>query len=289
LTLLDRVVRAAEDNGLGLVPTLFWHYATVPDLVREPLSAWGDRMSRTHAFMQAYTEEILSRYRNSRAIWMWEFGNEYNDWVDLPRTGRFRPPVVQELGTPVARSSEDDLSLSMLMDAYSAFAATAHRLDPERLISAGNDITRENAAQRDGHRRGLDTRKQWTQMLLRQNEGFSVLSVHCYMNRAYFFRDRHVEVPGMFRVIQQIAVEAKKPVFVGEFGPSGEDREAGNAAFRVLLRAVEQSNVALAAVWNFSRKSSDGVNWNINFTNENAWMLREVTAANERLRRAQGR
>ena len=155
------------------------------------------------------------------------------------------------------------------------------------MISAGNDITRRNAAQLRAGARGVDTRRAWKKMLLQQNESFSVLSVHCYANRAYFFSDGRVEVPGMFHVVQQIAAEARKPVFVGEFGPSGDDRNVENAAFRTLLRAVEESGVALAAVWNFGpRKFGDGIDWNITFTNENAWILTELTAVNDRLQRA---
>src|SRR5262245_42700592 len=40
--LLDSVVSAAEENGLGLIPSLFWNWSTVPDLMHEPINAWGD-------------------------------------------------------------------------------------------------------------------------------------------------------------------------------------------------------------------------------------------------------
>ena len=35
----DRVVEAAEEAGIGLIPSLFWYVATMPDLAGEPLSA----------------------------------------------------------------------------------------------------------------------------------------------------------------------------------------------------------------------------------------------------------
>ncbi len=34
---LDAVVNAARQHGIGLVPSLFWYYACVPDLVGEPM------------------------------------------------------------------------------------------------------------------------------------------------------------------------------------------------------------------------------------------------------------
>ena len=33
---MDRVVRAAERHGIGLIPSLFWYSAAVPDIVGEP-------------------------------------------------------------------------------------------------------------------------------------------------------------------------------------------------------------------------------------------------------------
>jgi hypothetical protein len=286
--LLDRVVRAAEDNGLGLVPTLFWNIATVPDLVGEPLSAWGDPHSRTCKFMRTYTEEVIGRYRASPAIWMWEFGNEYNDQADLPHSARFRPKTVPERGTPSARSERDDLSSAMLIKAYKEWASTVRKLDPNRLISSGNDMPRYDARRlRTGGGEGMDTRAAWTEELLRQNGPFSVLSVHCYIGERRFFRDERLEMPDMLFALQQIAAREGKPVFAGEFGATGDDLEGGDKRFRTLLRAVEDSGVALAAVWNFGpRRFSNKTDWNIDFTNEHAWMLDELRSANERLRAA---
>jgi hypothetical protein len=287
--LLDRVVHAAEDNGLGLVPTLFWNIATIPDLVGEPLSAWSNPRSRTQKFIRTYTEEVVRRYRDSPAIWMWEFGNEYNNQADLPHSARYRPAVVPQLGTPSSRSDKDDLRASMLFKAYKAWAGTVRKLDRDRLISSGNDMPRDDAHRlRAGGSKEIDTRAVWMNELLRQNELFSVLSVHCYVDERRFFRDERLPMSQTLLPIQQIAEKAGKPVFVGEFGATGDDVEAGNARFRTLLRAVEDSGVALAAVWNFGpRRFSVKTDWNIDFTNERSWMLEELRAANERLRSAQ--
>jgi hypothetical protein len=286
--LLDRVVRAAENNGLGLVPTLFWNIATVPDLVGEPLSAWADPRSRTSTFMRTYTEEVVRRYQASPAIWMWEFGNEYNDHIDLPHSERYRPKIVPERGTPPARSEKDDMSSSMLMTAYQEWASTVRKLDPDRLISSGNDTPRDDARRlRTGEGEGMDTRAAWSDELLRQNGPFPVLSVHCYIDYRRFFHGEAVEMPEMLATVQRIAEKEGKPVFVGEFGATGDDVQAGDATFRTLLRAVEDSGVPLAAVWNFGpRRFSNTTDWNIDFTNEHAWMLSELRAANERFRKA---
>ena len=287
--LLDRVVRAAERAGIGLVPSLFWNPATVPDIVGEPFSAWGDRDSRTRRFMRRYTREVVKRYRGSPAIWIWEFGNEYNDYIDLPDQPRFRPSVAPQLGTPPSRSAKDRLDMPGLLTAYEEFARLVRHLDPTRLISGGNDITRENAALlRAGVTEGIDTRSEWIGMLLRQNTSFPVLSVHTYLNRRRdFFKDAPIGIPGMFDLLERISVASEKPVFVGEFGPSADDRDRGREQFETLLAAIEKSDVALSALWNFGPRSFGGkINWNVTFENENAWMLEALSTANRALRGA---
>ncbi len=81
--LLDGVVRSAEKHRVGLIPSLFWYMPMVPDLVGEPCDQWSNPQSKTHEFMRTYVREVVTRYRNSPAIWGWEFGNEYNLDADL--------------------------------------------------------------------------------------------------------------------------------------------------------------------------------------------------------------
>ena len=66
---LDDVVKSAEESGIGLIPSLFWHVSTVPDLVGEPMDQFGNPKSKTAAFIRQYTEEVVLRYKDSPAIW----------------------------------------------------------------------------------------------------------------------------------------------------------------------------------------------------------------------------
>ena len=61
---LDDVVKSAEENGIGLIPSLFWHVSTVPDLVGEPMDQFGNPESKTAAFIRQYTEEVVLRYKD---------------------------------------------------------------------------------------------------------------------------------------------------------------------------------------------------------------------------------
>ncbi len=90
---LDGVVASAEKHEMGLIPSLFWNMATVPDIVGEPMDQLGDPHSQTTRFIRQYTEEVVRRYRGSSAVWAWEFGNEYNLHVDLPNASEHRPPI----------------------------------------------------------------------------------------------------------------------------------------------------------------------------------------------------
>jgi len=285
--LLDSVVSAAEENGLGLVPSLFWNWSTIPDLMHEPIAAWGDPQSRTHKFMRDYTREVVRRYRRSPSIWAWEFGNEYDDQVDLPKTPKFRPPVVPALGTPASRSAQDDFTVPMLLTALEQFAKTVRNVDRRRVISSGNDLPRSDAFHLHTIGRGeIDTRAEWTRMFLEENKAFPVLSMHVYLNRTRpFFSDQPVELPAVIEAVQQIGLAGRKPVFVGEFGPTANDRATGAEQFRILLRAIRNSGIPLAAVWNFGgRMQSDGLDWNITFENPNAWMLDEIAATHRQMR-----
>jgi hypothetical protein len=66
---------AAESVGVGLIPSLFWTYFTVPGLVGDSVNQWGNVNSESTAFMRTHTLEILARYKDSPAIWAWKFGN----------------------------------------------------------------------------------------------------------------------------------------------------------------------------------------------------------------------
>ena len=104
---LDGVVRSAELRGVGLIPSLFWLPACVPDLVGEPLDQWANPQSKTIAWMRNYVREVVTRYKDSPAIWAWEFGNEYSLHANLPNPKTHRAPVYPALGMATERSELD--------------------------------------------------------------------------------------------------------------------------------------------------------------------------------------
>src|SRR5690606_5054729 len=105
---LDRVVRCAETNRIGLIPSLFWYFATVPDLMGESIDQLGNPESDSIKHIREYTAAVVSRYQTSPAIWGWEFGNEYNLECDLPNHDSHRPAIQPRLGTPATRTERDE-------------------------------------------------------------------------------------------------------------------------------------------------------------------------------------
>ncbi len=142
---LDAFVDQAATHNVGLIPSFFWTNFMVPDIVGEPVRAWGNSDSLTRQFMRSFTAEVVDRYKDSPAIWGWEFGNEFNLGSDLPNAADWRPPIVPSLGTPTTRSAADDLYGDMVHSAMVDFATVVHQHDPGRVISSGDALMRPSA------------------------------------------------------------------------------------------------------------------------------------------------
>jgi hypothetical protein len=266
---MDGVVRAAEKHGIGLVPSLFWHWSTVPDLAGEPMDQWGNPDSKTIAWMRNYTREIVTRYNHSPAIWGWEFGNEYNLPVDLPNAAQHRPATWPVLGTPATRSERDDLKLPMLQTALREFAREVRRHDSYRFITSGHAMPRASAwHQWKENSWKSDSPAQAAQILLEQNpDPLNVISVHIYS-------EAYKQLPQAAKA----AADAQKPLFVGEFQvKNGVDSPK---EFDEWLAAMQREGVALAAMWVFDYKPQDK-DYNVIESNERGWQLPKIGAANE--------
>lgn len=270
----DQVVRAAESVGIGLVPCFCWHPATVPDVVGEPVKAWGDPKSRTHGWMRDYVGELVRRSRDSRAIWAWEFGNEFNLPADLPNAAEHRPAVFPEMGTPKRRTADDELTHDHIRMAVSEFGREVRRWDPGRLLMSGNGFPRPSAwHQKSRGTWDLDTAAQWKDMLVGDNPD----PVNSLCGRLYGSEERD-------RLGWAMAAsrESGKPLVIGEFGVPGPDTPQNRERFRLLLSRLEREKVAMAALWVFDFAGQAG-EWSVEVGNERAWQLQEVIAFNRRL------
>ncbi|MCY3021782.1 MAG: cellulase family glycosylhydrolase [Planctomycetota bacterium] len=270
----DDVVKSAEKHGVGLIPSLFWHIPTAPDLVGEPVSEWGNTQSKTHDYLRNYVKDVVTRYKDSPAIWGWEFGNEFNLGANLPNAAEHRPQVVPQLGTPKSRSEKDEWTYEIIRTAFAAFAAEVRKYDSYRAISTGDAFPRDGAWHNWKEKKWTkDTPEQFAEMLLGDNpDPVSIVSVHAYGDEGRRIRQA-----------QPIAAKARKPLFVGEFGAPGP-QEKGEAEFQSLLSAIEESHVPLAALWVYDFIGQK--EWSVTATNERSYQLRAIGEANKRIRAA---
>jgi len=286
---LDEVVRCAETNGIGLIPSLFWNFATVPDLVGEHIDELGNTNSQSIALIRRYTEEVVRRYRASPAIWGWEFGNEHDLECDLPNHHEHRPPVWPTLGTAKARTERDELKFIQLRVAFTTFGETIRKFDPHRIILSGNAVPRPSAWHHlHENNWTADTEMQFAEMLLLHNpDPMKVITVHIYHDQKAAYSGGARTISDAVGLANRTAVGTGKPLFLGEFGAQRRlgSRQQQQAIFQEFLDAVIQHRVALSAFWVFDYPQQEK-DWNIDFHNDRAYMLPLVAQANARLRAA---
>lgn len=268
---LDGVVRSAQRHGIGLVPSLFWHDATVPGIVGEPVGEWGNPKSRTQAFMREYVREVVTRYRENPAIWLWEFGNEYALGASLPNAAKHRPPAGPELGAPASRSEHDDLTFAMVSAAFADFAKEVRKYDAQRLIVTGDSFPRSSAWHQTHETNWTgDTQAQFAEILnLLNPEPVDAISVHLY-----------AVDEARLGWAAQAARKLNKPLFVGEFGAPGAT-PAAEVVCRRQIKALLDNEVPLAALWVFDFKSQK--EFDVTADNARAAQLEWVAEANQAL------
>ena len=218
-----------------------------------------------------FATEIVNRYKHSRAIWAWEFGNEWNLMVDLPNAASFLPPTWTDLGNPPNRDPQRDIvTTDIVLAAMQEFADLVHQLDPGRPISTGHSMPRTAAWHMDQWQRGLlPIEKVWTDdssaqaaaIAARLNPPpFDLLSIHVYDSGA-------ARVPDYAR----IASGAGQALFVGEFGAG--DR----SSYQSLLQACAAA--PLRAMWSYDSLERPDDPMVATVSNSRSYMLRDIMPA----------
>lgn len=286
----DAFVKSAEELGIGLIPSLFWHHSTIPDLVGESVNQWGNPNSKTIAFMREYVKEVVTRYKDSPAIWGWELGNEYNLVADLPGDNENLPQITVENGTPAVRTKADKLSTNDISVAFVEFAKAVRKYDASRIIISGNANPRPAAYHLHTVKNWTrDTEQEYATMLDLQNPNpVNTYSIHHYPDNEFqYFNDQKASLKEVIRVTMEHSVKQKKPLFIGEFGaaevPLGV-AEARRTYFE-LLEGIEEFKVPLSAIWVFDYAPHNTEN-GINIGPDNGpreYMLQAIKELNQRI------
>lgn len=254
---MDLIFREAEKNKIGLIPTLFFNFSTVPDLMKEPVNAWADPNSKTTAFMKQYVREFLSRYSRSKALWGMEFSNERNLYTDLPNESKWRPKINTKKRTPATRTSQDSLSFSELQFALTSFVKEVRQYAPEILISSGHGLPRKYSYNNMKFNSWtLDSPSQMRYMLKAGiPAGVDLLSIHMYPHHrkklAHFGKDGLVSYENILNYVQKVALKENKAVFLGEYGvfSKNNSRPSQVAEFNKMMQSIYNSGVSLSALW----------------------------------------
>lgn len=273
----DLVVRAAEKSGIGLIPSMFWTL-TLCETVGEPRDQWGNPQSKTVALMRQYVSDVVGRYKNSPALWAWEFGNETNLKTDLPNAAQYRPK---------GGSVRDDVTAAHLATMLSEFAKEVRRHDPARAILSGNSHARPSAWNNTANKSWTsDTQAQAKTIILRDNPApLDTIGVHVYGDSENPRKELGEWVSGRlhyFQWLKGVAREVGRPVFVGEFGLARpKDGRNERQVFEALLAEMGQAGIDLAAFWVYDLSSQEKT-WNVTFDNERAYMISLTAEANRR-------
>ncbi len=274
----DRVVATAEEFDIGIVACFFWNASGVSDYFGEPGNAWGKKDSKTRAFMKEYTMQVISRYKESPAMWMWEFGNELNLSMDLPNRAELRaeskPPL--QLGSRIRRTDEDDMMSDFCTELLESFGKLCRTYDIyDRMITSGNAEPRPTQYQQrvfDKWPDRPDSKAEMAKTLEWHNPApMDCVSIHTYGLLPRF--EGTDTYAGLFRAMKEESARLGRALFVGEF--SGLDKAAAIAT----IDAIVAEKVPLSAIWAIGQ-----VEWSLDQNLETrAELLKYIEEANKKL------
>jgi hypothetical protein len=282
---LDEVFGHAQDFNVGLIPSVFWCLPSINYMFSEPVSAWGLSSSRTRAFMREHTELTVGRYKRSKAIWSWEFGNEFNTHADWPASIAWWPKLNPDQGTPSSRSALDLLSSAAVLDASSDFTRVVKMVDQGAVVTSGGDWPRSTALRSARKILGFDADVDTVEairMVTPPADDFA--SVHLYPDRRNnrFGRGR-VSYGELMKVLDLYKRKYGQRILIGEFGVAGNGSpDLERREFSEMLDAIVMSKVDWAALWvyDFARQQP---NFSVDIGGSRGYQLEMIASANRRL------
>jgi len=283
---LDMVVKTAEEADVALIPSLFWRNQTYPDLFDEYLQDWGNPNSKTRAFMRKYTREVVTRYKNSPAIWGWEFSNEMNLGCDLPNGMEFLGEKNPKLKVNLEKDTRNLITHKIAADAFNGFAEEVRKYDKYRFITTGNSRVRPAAYH-------ISTSQSWvednsgqafTALKWFSPDSMNVVSVHSYGEEKYAGKKGLRNVLGLYKYF---AEKLRKPLLIGEFAGISPNQLEKKHLFRknmkIYFDTILNKKIDLAAYWVFDYTPNRKEIGLVRKDNEYAWVLDEIIKYNKKI------
>ena len=287
---MDLVVQTAEQAGVGLIPDLFWNTSDYPQFAGEFQDQWGNRDSKTHEFMRTYIKEMVTRYKDSPAIWGWEFSNEVNLACDLPNGMEFLGKDIPALKYKLDKDPRNLWTHQMAQVAFEAFAQEVRKYDKVRFVTSGNSAPRGCA-----YHIGTKMEPIWGDD--NNDEAFEaftwyapasldLISVHFYGDapeKLKYAGGQGIEFS--LAALKQFATKLGKPLFVGEFaGAASDDLKPKFAEYqKAILDSLLAQKVDLSAYWVFDYTADRKGTGLVRRDNEYAWVLDQIVEYNSKI------
>ncbi len=276
---LDTLVEKCEDLEIGLIPSMFWTFSCFDYYGEAYHDAINDPESNGMKFIKEYTEKFVNRYKESPAIWGWEFSNEKILSCDLPGTESSN-----------AYYSTDDLN-----KVYSYWAEIVSKNDPyHRIISTGD--TNPRMSQYHQWKYGqwqTDSAEEHEEVMKVINPGkIDTVSQHQYASGAVDPGENTAELFGyntwesFFGYLKNISSGMDKACYVGEVGYScraelgleNVKKENLQKCYDAVKAATLKTEMQLILFWNYDPKTvqegeqvyfrGNGVEWSWNENTE---------------------
>lgn len=242
----DRLEQDATGLGLKLIPSLITGYSDPSERLRPSGAACKDSPfslpmlpgSQNRSTMIRFTQEIVSRYKNSTTVLFWEVSNEAN------LNAMHRNPAYL------------CVTREQIASYLSEVAVKIKEVDSNHLV-AGGAIQEDNfmplADIPGSFNDAADSFIYYTAL-----PGIDISTVHIYDQFSY--RDGHgtpQSAAQFLAYFNDVAIAMGRPLWIGEFGVPGDvgwaDNNFNDAPMSVLL-AQKYLRIGLASAWNWESK-----------------------------------
>lgn len=267
---LDALIASAESKGILLIPQLFANGAQIPPYFGERLSAIGNSSSLTYAAMQEFITVIVGRYKNSPAIAMWEFGNEYDNRIENSGNFDSSASLTPNIGYSLNVSLGTPAAWTYPGDCYSKETVSNFQTMVQNNIKAidnapafGNSASRATMSGNQGIRaRHIQTNLFGFLAERIEQDQSDTLSSHQYDVSDYYSGD-YLNFEVYMKQLKAAALAARKPYILGEFGVAtnytGSPRPAAQQQSRVTA-SVMQAGIQLALLWAYPAVTGTDIN-----------------------------
>ena len=182
---IDAFIAKCRARGIGVILNLFFKHTTPSDLCGQAVRAgWLVPGSATRNFVQAVTQEVVTRYLSEEAVFGYEWSNEINHRNDASDATRGSWPVVSApYGTMASYNAANDIfNGAEMASVLSWWYGVVSAIDSSRIVLTGNG---PNSYSQPGGTAGISTPlRPWHEEQVRDNPT-NCGSIHWYGNVGY--------------------------------------------------------------------------------------------------------